>query len=315
MLPACRGGVILPAVRPGPAADLPDFFFSARTQTVAKFRRLVLGTPQTSAFERRLEGIRVALRRLTTGEMAQLSGPWTTEGSAARKAILAIPELAPLLPKIDAAHRALHDTQPGQENPRLAKLQEEESGLDLRHDEVIRGSYWFLTALAWLSGAGQSADNLLRLRDFLFPEGLDATQRSYREEAGAVELLKTRIAGDPAVKKALKDIPVHKGTLWQSVEELFRLGGKLGALENERAELQPAPGPGDAARVMAARNQWIRAVNALVANADLADLDAEKVKLIFGPLRHAEKAADRRKGTSAEAPEEAAPPADTPPNK
>lgn len=249
----------------------------------------------------------MALKRLTTGEMVQLSLAWVTESHPARQAILATPEVAGILPRIDAAHTALHDSQPGQENPRLAKLQEEETGVDLRHDEVVRGSYWLLTALAWLAGAGDTADGLLRLRDHLFPEGLEATQKTYREESGAVELLKTRIAADAAMKKQLKDVPVLKTTLWHHMEELFRLGAKLGTLEDERAELVATPGPGDAARVMAARNQWIRAVNALVANAELAELPGDTAKLLFGPLRLAEKTADRRKGTPAEAPEAAAP--------
>jgi hypothetical protein len=254
----------------------------------------------------------MALKRLTTGEMAQLSTPWVSEGSEAREAILATPELAPLLPKLEAAHRALHDSQPGQDNPRLAKLQEEAAAVDLRHDEVIRGVYWLLTALAWLAGAGEAAEALIRLRDFLFPDGLDTTQKSYREEAGAVELLKTRIAGDAGSKKQLKDIPLPKGSLWQSVEELFRVGAKLGALENERAHLVAAPGPSDGAKLMAARNLWIRAVNALVANAELSELDDDKVKLVFGPLRLAERAADRRKGTPMEAPVEGGAPAPEP---
>jgi hypothetical protein len=49
----------------------------------------------------------MAFKRLTTGEMAQLSAPWVSEGSEARKAILATLDLAPLLPKLEAAHKAL----------------------------------------------------------------------------------------------------------------------------------------------------------------------------------------------------------------
>ncbi|MEO5725904.1 MAG: hypothetical protein ABI134_00805, partial [Byssovorax sp.] len=44
--------------------------------------------------------------------------------------------------------------------------------------------------------------------------------------------------------------------------------------------------------------------NALVANGELGELDAETDKLIFGPLRAAEKAAERRGSTTGKNAEE-----------
>ncbi|MEZ4302517.1 MAG: hypothetical protein R3B70_46745 [Polyangiaceae bacterium] len=257
----------------------------------------------------------MALRRLTTGEMVQVSLPWVTEGTEARKAILATAEIAGLLPRVEAAHQALHAAQPTAEDPRLARLQEKAAAVDLRHDELVRGVYWLLSGLGWITGEGSSADSLVRLRDLLFPAGLETTQKSYRDEAGALDLLKTRLAADPASKKQLKDIPVLKRTLAYYIDELTHLGAELGDLENERAQLVQPSGPSDAARTVNARNQWIRAVNALVANAELAEVDADTSRLVFGPLRLAEKAADRRKGPAAEASEPAAPPGEAPPTK
>ena len=118
----------------------------------------------------------MALKRLFTGEMVHVSEDWVKDGTEANSAILATPQLAGVLPLVDTAHQALHKAQPKAADPRLAKVQEKAAGLDLRHDEVIRGVYWLLTSLAWLAGAGLTADGLLRLRDFLFPDGLEATQ-------------------------------------------------------------------------------------------------------------------------------------------
>ena len=73
------------------------------------------------------------------------------------------------------------------------------------------------------------------------------------------------------------------------------------ALGDDKGRLQPAPGEqgtGNGAALLGARNQWVRVVNALVANNELAGLDEETDKLIFGPLRAAEKAADRRGGSA-----------------
>jgi hypothetical protein len=249
----------------------------------------------------------MALKRLTTGEMVQLSLPWVTPGTEEHKTIAGVPELASVLPRIAAGHQALHDAQPGSDDPRLAKIQEEEGALDLRHDEIVRGTYWFLTALAWLVGAGDMADALLRLRDLLFLEGLQAAQKTYREEAGAAELMKTRIANDATAKKQLKELPVLKTNLAHYVDELAQKAARLGELEHERAQIA-AGGPGDPAKMVAARNQWIRAVNALVTNGELAELDESTQQAIFGALRVAEKVADRRKVPPAE-PDPAAAPA------
>ncbi len=247
----------------------------------------------------------MALKRLFTGEMVHVSEEWVKDGTEANSAILATPQLAGLLPLVDTAHQALHKAQPKAVDPRLAKLQEKAAGLDLRHDEVIRGVYGLLTALASLAGAGLTADGLLRLRDLLFPDGLEATQKSYREEAGAATLLKTRLAADAAAKKQLKDIPVFKHNLSHYIDELFKVAQELGAAEQERAQLAPAAGgSSDAQRTLEARNQWIRAVNALVSVANATQVSEDARRTIFGALQLAEKTADKRKGSPLEVPEE-----------
>ncbi len=248
----------------------------------------------------------MAVKRLTTEEMVQASGPWVTEGTDARNAILAVPVLAGLLPKVEAGHEALLAAQPGQDSPRLAALQAEEQAIDLEHDTLIRGVHMLLTALSLLSGSAEAAETLLRLRDFLLPQGLEVTQATYRAEAGAAELLKTRLAGDASIKKQLKEIPVQsqKQSLWTFVEGWMARAKKLGELEYERAQIASPTGPSDGAKLVAARNQWIRAVNALVANGELAELDGATDRVVFGALRLAEKAADRRVKAPVEADEE-----------
>jgi hypothetical protein len=235
----------------------------------------------------------MAYKRLATEEMVQVSSPWVKDGTEARKAILAVPLMASVLPKVEAAHQGLHAAQPGGENPRLAELQKEAFEEDQRHDTVVRGIHTYLTGLATLSG--DTGGELLQLRDFLLPEGLEAIQKSYRAEAGAGDLLQTRLGENPGVKKQLKDIPVLKKNLAHYVDQWLASARRLGSLEDERAQIVLGPaGPSDAENLVKARHQWIRAVNALVANAELAGLDPAADRLIFGPLHLAEKAADRR---------------------
>jgi len=63
-----------------------------------------------------------------------------------------------------------------------------------------------------------------------------------------------------------------------------------GTLEDERARLNPTPST--SAEINDARLGWVRIMNALVANAELANLDADSDRLVFGPLRAAEQSAD-----------------------
>jgi hypothetical protein len=236
----------------------------------------------------------MALKRLTTEEMVQLSSAWVRSGSPARAALLGVDELAGLVPRIEKSHTELVEAQPDVKDPRLAVLMRDAAAVDLRHDGVIRGVEAITLGYSLLIGDDPRATLLKKLREVLLPDGLDAIQKTYRAEAGAAELLKTRLAKSPDVTAALATIAVFDRTLSDYVGEWIACAERLGDLENERASLVKAPGAGDGARLFNARNRWIRAVNALVANAALAELDPATDTLILGALRLAEAIADRR---------------------
>jgi hypothetical protein len=246
----------------------------------------------------------MALKRLFSEEMLQLSGTWVDPKSKAHKALLASPDLAPAMPRLTTTHNQLATlAQPVSEDPRVAAIMDEQSRLDPRHDDIVRGGYGLLTSAAFLLGGEEGAE-LLKLRDLLFPDGLSLILKTYRGEAGTAAQLEKRLT--PEVRAQLASISVgakgQKKTLEHFVDELLAVGAKLGALEDEKAILQPSPGEpgtGAGAALLAARNQWVRVVNALVANNELAALDPEEDKLIFGSLRAAEKASDRREGSAA----------------
>lgn len=249
----------------------------------------------------------MALKRLTTEEMSQVSAPLVTKGDPARVAIEKIPIVASLLPQVQAAHADILALRKHNEDPRLRELSEREASLDADHDDRVRGIYGALTGLALVSGVGAE---LLRLRDMLFPEGLAHTQKTYRGEAGHAAMVASRLDADAQAR--LKAINLHDKNLLDLVNGWLAMAGQLGGLEDERARLSPRPST--AAEINEARLAWIRIMNALVANAELANLDADTDRLLFSPLRAAEQIADARgrgKATSepASAPAPAPPPA------
>lgn len=246
----------------------------------------------------------MALRHLDSAVMLQLSATWLDSTSDAHKALVAVPDLATLLPRLNKPHTSLAALlQPGQD-ARVAAIIKEQFALDVRHDGLIRGMVGFLSGAAELL-SGEAATMLLELRDFLAPDGLSSMQKSYRAEATQAAQLKERIT--PAVQAQLDALQVgvlgYSKPLGHFVEEWISIGKKLGMLEDEKARLQDSPGETAGQALVKARNLWIRTVNALLAQAELVELDEAADRLIFGPLRIASKNAERKaKGKSDDAP-------------
>jgi hypothetical protein len=78
------------------------------------------------------------------------------------------------------------------------------------------------------------------------------------------------------------------------VEAWLSAADRLGAYEEERARLDGKPVESLGKQTVEARNGWIRAANAFIGVAALAQLDEAKDRLIFGPLHDAEAKADLR---------------------
>jgi hypothetical protein len=235
----------------------------------------------------------MALKWLTVAEMNPISAPLVAQGNAAREALERVPSLAALLPQLQKAHTAVFAIAGPPEDPRVRQLVEREAALDAEHDDVVRGLHGALTALARVSSAGTE---LLQLRDTLFPEGLAHIQKSYRGQAGHAAIVEARL--DDALKARLKAVNLHDKNVLELTLRWLTIAKELGAAEEERARLEPQQS--SAAEINSARLGWVRIMNALLANADLVDLDQATDRLLFGPLRAAEHAAGSRgRGKSA----------------
>lgn len=236
-------------------------------------------------------------KRLATTEMLYVSAEWVDSTTPVNQAILAHTDLASTLPRIQTAHLELSAAaRPTALNPRLFAIIKEQTDVDDRHDDVIRGIFGLLTSTAALLGGDEGA-RLLSLRDQLIPAGLATVQKSYAAEAGEAAQVATVLT--PDVRAQLDKIlvgpktPQHKLTTY--FDEWIQLGKRLGELEAEKARLQTDESTGATnVTLLSARNKWLRAVNLLLAIAEAAELTPELDKLIFGPLRLAEAKADKR---------------------
>jgi hypothetical protein len=246
----------------------------------------------------------MALKQFTTGEMITISEPWIRKGSPQRKTLTALPELEPVLAKVEQAHEQLLATQPSP----VAQdaLRGEADKKDARHDRLARASDTLMTGFTLAAETEADAQSLADLHAVLLPNGLTIVQRSYREEAGEARMLKKRLTDEH--RALLKNLPLPgRRHMLQLVEEWIATGIELGKIEDERAAKQAAPQAVKAADVVRARNTWIRAVNAFMSMADLHEVPDDTKQLLFQPLWDTDRSASRRRGKKATA--EGAPPA------
>jgi hypothetical protein len=224
----------------------------------------------------------MALKKMTVEEMIPVSAPWVSAGNVAHRTIEKIPLLAALLPQLQAAHSAIFAVRVQTEDPKVQRLSQQEADLDAKHDALVRGIYGSLTMLAQVSS---TSDELLGLRDLLFPEGAAHTQKTYRGEAGHAALVAARL--DANLQARLKAVSLQEKSLLDLVNQWLGVAKQLGDLEEERARLSQ-PSSSSAAEINNARLGWVRVANALVANAELAGLDDDTDRLLFSALRAAE---------------------------
>ena len=242
-------------------------------------------------------------------EMAVISGPWVTEGTPARMAIEKAPPLAALEPQLQQVHGAIVELR-AKETPQLQALSQQETQVDAKHDAYVKLIFNALTVLADGAANGQE---LLNLRDTLFPEKLKHMRKSYRGEVGHAVLVAKQM--DEAMLARLKAVQLHDKTLFDMYTGWQGTAAQLGKLEEDRAHLSQAM-PSTAKEIATARRNWIHVVKAFLACADVANLDAETDNLIFAPLRAAEQVAANRmrsKAVPVPAPVPAPAPAPAPP--
>ena len=213
-----------------------------------------------------MAGVLVNYRNLSPQAMVSITGPWV-DPAQDRPLLTALPLLAPLLPVLEDAHEGIKATQrPGSSVQRqIEELTERAAQLDARHDRKIRGCHGFLGAAAELTDDPDRARALLELRDRLLPDGLQATVRTYAEQAADARLLPSRL--DAASSALLDALETPDGPLRAVVASWMAAALELEQVDEQRlALMRQVPSGADAVAprdAQNARNAWIRAVRAV----------------------------------------------------
>jgi hypothetical protein len=243
---------------------------------------------------------------LSTEEMVEVSRKWVTpkgtildgqEVPTLRPDLEAIPLALAMIPLLEEAHNgllSLHKAAP--EVPTaLPEIKEDAHVTDIRYDDLFRGLYWLLTSLASLIADDETSEDLLLLREYLFPEGLATINLTYRREAGFAAMLEGRL--DDGRAKMLDLVKLQFGSFSSDaltlIRELISKGKRLGLLEDAKDKiLGEKIVPVTETNRRDQRNLWIKRAKGLEYNLlNFAGISSELEKKLLGPLREAESRA------------------------
>ena len=238
----------------------------------------------------------MALRYFSNDEMVALTTTWVTPGHPDHDVLASRGVLASLLPELDAAHRGVLNSQPYETTvERLDEIRREQSTVDRRHDRLLRAIYYRGLSEQQLAAAMDDDQDILErlaeLRSLIVPDGLNGTQKTYREEAGHCQRVAAQLTD--AQRALLAELPTYRGTLLDCVIEWMAQGKRLGELDHERTGILPVRNGTNRGRNLRARQRWIRIVNLIRMNAELLGEDAEVAELL-GRIRHAEEQRELR---------------------
>jgi len=246
-----------------------------------------------------------SVRDLQIGEMISVSAHWL---DPQHKAIfLSIPEVAPLLGRVEAVHAGLLLARDGDSSTSaLRALGDEAEGLDEQHDHLARALFYsMLAAQHYALGKAvpdeARADAIENARGALFPERLNIVSASYQAEAGNAAQIAKLAEGELAL--LLGAIHVDMNTSAKDVAlKLGETGQKLGAIENQKPQVaadaqKNAIAPAEVRKRMRA---WAAVAETILANLEQSNAPAAAVDAMRAPLlAAAEKASARRRAKRA----------------
>lgn len=234
----------------------------------------------------------MSLISLTNTEMVNLSGTWVEPTHADHLAMIRYPALAAYMTHIEQAHRDVLDFQDGGDGSRLAAIGDQQSELNIEHDDFARAIHYNLRSQALLAPTEVEAQQFIDLDTLLFPEGLSVINLSYTQTAGYAQLLAARLR--PEHEAALAAIPTRFGNLLEHVHAWMAVALELGKLSHARGQSGPSRRPTLARTRMA----WVRMVNTLRTLINTLGIDDPVVNDIVTRIDVAIRVAGRRSNSN-----------------
>lgn len=224
----------------------------------------------------------MALKNLTTREMAKVGADLVRPGSKEREALEAVPAAAHLIPILEETHAALVKAQPPSETE-LQAIIDRITELDARHDDLVRSILDRLASERTATKNPATEELMSRLSVVLVPEGRALVMRSYLEEAGAAVLREERVNDEH--RAALAKLKTYDGESYLTLyNELQDVSAEIGRLERSRTIIEAE----DALVVKTrdARNRWIAAINTLANVLALVGVDEDPILLTIRKAAH-----------------------------
>lgn len=241
----------------------------------------------------------MALRDLNAAAMIEVTDQWLQQD---RGLIESQPALLYPLELIEEAHHTLLTTQKriGTVEKHIMELTRNLTAEDAYHDRKLRGTFMMLSGAAEIEDDPDERERLLNARDTLFPLGLAATQRTYREQAGNGKIAREQFK--PDVQASCDQLQINgrplSGVVYNWLDSSQRIGD-MNALRNRIS------GDGDdgvaAGELHQARLIWIKAVNAMLAMLEFTDFDADTRRRLLADLRDAETKAAKSRANASQA--------------
>ncbi|WP_437536260.1 hypothetical protein WME79_16055 [Sorangium sp. So ce726] len=243
------------------------------------------------------------LKHLMIEEMVALVAPWI-EDAQRKRLFLSIPEIAGLHDKVVEVHGAVLAVRPSKTgvSAGMTALNDELVKVDERHDHLAKAVSYGIDAhrehcLAEEPPDVGGAEACDRAQASLFPTGLAIIKASPTAESGNTARIALLLDEEPATAAFLKAIPAPgKTTLLHTVQRWIASGKELAAIEHRRDALaaKEKTAPVVNATILAARNQWLRVVAAVLSNLEISSAPAEAIETIRGPILKASERAGRR---------------------
>lgn len=196
----------------------------------------------------------MALNLLTIEEMVYVTQPLVDPADPTRTAIMQVPGMDAVMPHIEEAYEGLLVAMDKGRVQSLAEIGVALQEADNKHDGLARTVFYALEAhhhLARAYGEEETAEALLQVQNFLFPQQLRVVELSYRDEAGQAHTLARNITSTH--EEWLAGIPMPGGSLLDTMQAWLAAGVELGELERQRNSVDV---PGRRLRVNRARSRW-----------------------------------------------------------